>query len=264
MNKKIKVLSVLLIICSTLFLFAMFISNSKNFNSMLKASVNGTTEETNEILLAARNYAIDNMDSLKEENIISIKELVEKKYLTGNEINPVTNLEYDNTERIVIKITNGEIEDIYMLNNLFKNIFNCNDICYIENNNYIAFNNEVYRILKIDKEGNIYITNNDTKRINKDDLVDSFKRIYNSLDKRIVNNVVSLSDSDINKTSIIEIEDNIVVNSATGYKLYNIDTNSLSEINTNKVNIYPLIVLKNDITYETGDGSKFNPYILGE
>lgn len=263
MSKKLKILSIFLIISSTVILFITISSNTSNFASLLKAEVNGNLEETNEVLIAARNYAIDNIDSLKEDNIITIKELVREKYLSGDEINPSTKEKYNEKTRVFIKIKDNEIVDIYMMNNLFKNVFSCENVCYPQTDNYVGFNNDIYQIIKIDQSGNIYITNNEIENTYKDKIDSTLKNIYNSLDKDYVINVVSLTKEDIIKSNI-NIENNIVVNSNDGYKLYDIDNNNEIEINSKRVNILPIIVLKNNITYEKGNGSKFDPYVLGE
>lgn len=263
MNKKIKVLSVFLIIGTVTLLGFVILSNSKNLSSLLKASVSGSSEETNEVIIAARSMALDNMDKLKESNIITVRDLITEKYMTGDEIDPSTNQKYDENTRIIILTKNGELEDIYLSGDLFRNVLSCKDICYIQDRNYLEFNNDTYRILKIDQEGNIYIYNDNIKKSKKDNIDNTIKNIYNSYDKRSVVNVVNLSEEDILKGNI-SIEENVVVKTTDGYKLYNIDTNQVEEINTNNVSIFPVIVLNKDITYVLGDGSKFNPFILGE
>ena len=263
MSKKFKIISTFLIICSVLLLTFVILTGSKNLTSVLNASVTGSSEETNEVIIAARNMALDNMDKLKESNVITIRDLIEEKYLTGDEINPSTNQKYDEDTRVIILTKNGELEDIFISGDLFRNVLSCKDICYIQDRNYLEFNNDTYRILKIDQEGNIYIYNDDIKKTKKDNIDNTIKNIYNSYNKNSVVNVVSLSEEDILKGNL-SIEDNIVVKTNNGYKLYNIDTNSIEDINTKDVYVFPLIVLNKDITYVLGDGSKFNPFILDE
>lgn len=263
MSKKFKIISTFLIICSILLLTFVILTGSKNLTSVLNASVTGSSEETNEVIIAARNMALDNMDKLKESNVITIRDLIEEKYLTGDEINPSTNQKYDEDTRVIILTKNGELEDIFISGDLFRNVLSCKDICYIQDRNYLEFNNDTYRILKIDQEGNVYIYNDDIKKTKKDNIDNTIKNIYNSYNKNSVVNVVSLSEEDILKGNL-SIEDNIVVKTNNGYKLYNIDTNSIEDINTKDVYVFPLIVLNKDTTYVLGDGSKFNPFILDE
>jgi hypothetical protein len=115
----------------------------------------------------------------------------------------------------------------------------------------------------MDQEGNIYIYNNDIKNIKNGNIDDSIKKIYNSYNMKSVVNVVSLSEEDILKGNLL-LEENIVVKTNNGYKIYNVDSNNVEDINTKDVKIFPVIELNKDITYVLGDGSKFNPFILGE
>ena len=204
------------------------------------------------------------MSKLKNESVITIKDLISNKYLTGSEIDPVTNQEYDEKTRIVIKVKDNKVEDIYLTNVPFKNILSCKDVCYMDFDNYLSYDNDIYRIIKIDSQGLIYITNGETKTVNKNDISTYLKNEYNSSEKSIVSTVVSVSNTDIEKSNTINIDNNIAVNTSSGYKLYNINNNTIEDITVEKVDIIPVIVLKDSIIYEKGDGSKFDPYILGE
>ena len=73
MSKKFKVLSSFLIICSVVLLTFVILSGSKNLTSLLNASVTGSSEETNEVIIAARNMALDNMDRLKEVMLLQLE-----------------------------------------------------------------------------------------------------------------------------------------------------------------------------------------------
>lgn len=263
MSKKFKVLSSFLIICSVVLLTFVILSGSKNLTSVLNASVTGSSEETNEVIIAARNMALDNMDRLKESNVFTIRDLITEKYLTGDEINPSTNQKYDENTRVTILTKNGELEDIFLSGDLFRNVLSCKETCYIQDRNYVEFNNDTYRILKMDQEGNIYIYNNDIKNIKNGNIDDSIKKIYNSYNMKSVVNVVSLSEEDVLKGNVL-LEENIVVKTNNGYKIYNVDSNNVEDINTKDVKIFPVIELNKDITYVLGDGSKFNPFILDE
>lgn len=230
-----------------------------NFKSLLNASV-VVKEEDNVLLNAARNMIMDNIDKYNGEVSLSIGDLIKNKYITASDIKK----DYNNDTRIIAIVNNNEIQDIYIKNNLFRNIYSCSDICYLNEDNYIAYNNSIYRIIKIDQNGDLYITDGITRKIKTDNMEKELRNIFNNEDNTIVTNVVSLSDSDINNTNIF-IEDSLIVNTNTGYKLYNINTSSVEEINDIKNNkIIPVIVLRNDLSYEMGNGSKFNPYILSK
>lgn len=264
MNTKEKYICLFLVVASVFLLSLTFFNNKINFSNLLKASVVDNNTNNNEVINAARNYANDNISALKNETVITVKDLINNKYLTGNEVDPVTNQEYDEKTRIIIKVKNNKVEDIYLTNVPFKNILSCKDVCYMDFDNYISYKNDIYRIIKIDSQGLIYITNGETKTINKNDISSYLKNEYNSSDKSIVSNIVSVSNTDIEKSNVINLDNNIIVNTSSGYKLYNINNNTIQDINIDKVNIIPVIVLKDSIIYEKGNGSKFDPYILGE
>lgn len=250
----------------TISLFFVFISNKIDLSRALGASASfPTIIDESSIINAAKDMVSDNINKYEDgETIITIKELIKNKYLTGFEVNPSTNRVYDEDIRIIVTIENGNIKDAYMKNDLFKNVFSCDNVCYLNDNNYIAFNNDTYRILKIDQEDNIYMFNNDYKLVDSKDIDSTLKSYYNDLDKNIVKNVVSISLNDIENSELINIEDNIFVNTNSGYKLYDSITEKVENVTDKKANLIPVIILKDDITYEMGEGTKFSPYVINE
>lgn len=264
MSSKEKYLCLFLGVASIFLLGLTFFNDKIDFNNLLKASVAESSLENNEVIEAARKMAEKNINEINGEVVYTIKDLVRNKYLTGNEIDPVTNEEYKEDTRVIVKVNNKKIEDIYISNILFKNKYNCKEVCYLDFDNYVYFNNNTYRILKIDGQGYIYITNQKIKKTSKDNIDFYLKNLKNSFTNSMVSNVTSLTDKDIEKSNMIELQDNVVVNTTSGYKIYNIDNNSVSEISENKVTIYPVIVLKNNLIYEKGDGTKFDPFVIVE
>lgn len=266
MKKRLWLVYVFIGLFVTTSLFFIFFSSKIDLTKAIGASASfPTVIDENTIITATKNMVNENINEYNDgEVVITIKDLIKNKYLTGFEVNPATNRVYDENTRIIVSIENGTIKDAYMKNNLFKNVFSCSNVCYLNDDNYIAFNNDTYRIIKIDQEGSVYIFNNDSKTIDSKDIESTLKNYYNDLDKNIVKNVVSISLNDIENSNLIEIEDNAFVNTNTGYKLYNSITESTEDINSKESNIIPVIVLKDDITYEQGDGTKFSPYVVNK
>lgn len=260
MSNKEKNISLLLFVLSIALLGAL-VFNGRRDLTKLRASVN--VEENSEVIDAAKKMAEHNIDKIDNEAVYTIEELINKEYLTGNEINPKTNKIYDKKTRVVVLVRNKKIEDVYITNYLFKDELSCDDICYLKENNYISFNNDIYRIIKIDKEGFIYITNNELKDTKGEDIDSYLKIVYNSLDKNIVDRVVNLKYDDIKNSNVIELQEKVVVDTNEGRKTYNVDTDEELESNL-KEKVLPVIVLKSELTYEKGDGSQFDPYVLGE
>ena len=231
----------------TISLFFVFISNKIDLSRALGASASfPTIIDESSIINAAKDMVSDNINKYEDgETIITIKELIKNKYLTGFEVNPSTNRVYDEDIRIIVTIENGNIKDAYMKNDLFKNVFSCDNVCYLNDNNYIAFNN-------------------DYKLVDSKDIDNTLKSYYNDLDKNIVKNVVSISLNDIENSELINIEDNIFVNTNSGYKLYDSITENVENVTDKKANLIPVIILKDDITYEMGEGTKFSPYVVNK
>ena len=264
MKKNIAYLGILLIALSTVFLFMIVYSSRNDMNSMLIASVAEINEDDDVVIKAARNMASKNIDKIDKKVTYTIKDLIMNNYLTGEEINPVTNDYYDENTRIVVTVDNKTIQDIYISNDLFKNVFSCKNVCYPNDKNVVTFNNDIYQIIKIDQEGYIYITNKKLINSNKNNIDSSLKNYYNEINNELVSNVVSITIEDIEKNKIFDLEEDIVVNTDSGYKLYKYDSSNIENIKESKIKILPVIVLDKNITYMKGDGSKFNPYVLGE
>lgn len=241
-------------------LFLMFRTTTQNFRH-LSASLS-PEEEKNVIIDASKKFVNDNIDKYYGENEITIKDLINSEYLTEEQLNDITSGLYDSNTRIFFDVDDNKLVDIYLKSEPFNKLFKCDDICYYDNNNYIYFDNTLYRVLKSDKEGNVYIVDNETKTVNKSDIEVLIKNKYNTLNKNIVDNVSILSTNDANN-EMLKLEKNVFVNTSSGYKLYNIDTKELNDSIT-KADIMYVIKIINTASYEMGDGSKFNPYIISE
>lgn len=243
-------------------LFMLFRTNTQSFRR-LSASVS-PEEEKNLIIEKAKQYIGDNIDKYNGKGEILLKDLIVNDYFTEEEEKEVTKDLYDEDTRIFFTVTNMEIEDIYLKDELFSKLFKCEDICYINDNNYIYYKNELYQILKVDSSGNIYITNNQTKQVNTKDIDEIVKNKYNELDKKISDSIDLISKNDINNSEFIKVERDILVSSSTNYKIYDIATKSTREIDTTKSDIMFVIKLLNTVNYKMGEGTKFNPYIISE
>ncbi len=258
-KKSLLYLSVACVFAVTL--FVLFRANTQSFKR-LTASVS-PEEEKNIIIEKSKLYISDNIDNFDGESEILLRDLINNNYLTEEEKNDVTRDLYDEDTRIFFTVKNSKIEDVYLKDELFSKIFKCNDICYINENNYIYYNNDTYQILKVDSNGNIYITNNEYKEISTKDINSILRNKYNELDKNISNTVDLISQNDINN-SFINPERDILVSSSAGYKIYSVIDNTIKDINVDKVDAIFVIKLLNTVNYKLGDGSRFNPYVVTE
>lgn len=243
-------------------LFMLFRTNTQSFKR-LSASVS-PEEEKNIILENAKSYINNNIDKYDGENEIVLKDLIDSNYFTEEEKNDVTGDLYDENTRIFFTVKDSKIIDIYLKDELFSKLFRCSEICYINENNYIYYNNDTYQIIKVDSNGNVYITNNEIKEINTRDINNILRNKYNELDKKISNSIDLINKYDIDNSSFINPERDILISSAVGYKIYNASNDETRDIDTNKIDAIFVIKLLNTINYKLGDGTKFNPYVISE
>ena len=246
----------------TLTLFMLFRNNTQSFKR-LSASVS-PEEEKNIIIEKSKLYINDNISKFDGDSVITLNDLILNGYLTNQEIEDVTYDLYDKETRIFFTVKDSNIEDIYLKDELFSKIFKCMDICYINDNNYIYYNNDLYQILRVDSNGNIYITNNEIKNINYKDIDIVLRNKINELDRKIGDSVDIINSSDISNSNFIKIEKDILVSSSTGYKIYDINLNEIKDVDVDNVDIMFVIKLANTLNYKMGDGTKFNPYIISE
>lgn len=257
-NKTIYIYIFIIVFLLSVIFFMIF---SDEINSrFLGASISNVSESDNIVIQAAENMIYDNIDDYDGENTITISDLIKRKYLKEKELNS----KIDKKTRIIFTVEKGKIIDIYLKNRLFTDKFSCLETCYINEKKYVAFNNDIYMIMKIDKEKNVYITKGSTKIVNYDDIDSEIKKLTNKFDKNIVLSVINVSYNDIKNSNILDIDNNLYIKNNNEYQIYNFISKKFEKANDSKAGIIPIVVLKSDITYEMGDGSKFNPYIISK
>lgn len=262
-TKKVFVYLFMVLTFSSL-LFFLFYSNTLKMNSSLGAAVTPIANDDVVLITAAKNMIKEKYVNYSGELILTVKDLEDNKYMTGKEINPLSDQEYSPNVRIISQISNGNISDIFVKNEPFRNAFSCSDVCYINDNNYIKFENEIYQIMKVDSDGYAYITNGRTRNSKVDIIDNKLNSIKNGYDSKIVKNVISLTITDFENSNIIEKDKDLFLNSSTGYKIYNSTSEVITDVEDVESNFMPIIMINNEVTYEMGDGSKFNPYVITE
>ena len=260
-NKKIFVY-VFMVFVFALALFMLFSTNTKSFKR-LSASVS-PEEEKNIIIEKAKKYIEDNIDKYDGECEIVLKDLITYEYLDEKEEKEVTKDLYDEDTRIFFTVEEEKIVDIYLKDELFNKLFKCDNICYLEEDNYIYYNNSLYRILKTDFTGSIYITDNEVKRIDASNIDQIVRNKYNELDRKISESVDLISQNDINGSSFIKPERDMMISSSGNYKIYNVINNTTREVDTNDIDTIFVIKLLNTVNYKMGNGTEFNPYVVSE
>lgn len=244
-------------------LFMLLRSNTPSFR-VLSASVS-PEEEKSIILEAAKKYIDKNIEKYSGLSEITIQELIDNEYLSGDEVNIVTNDLYDVNTRVFFKVANKELVDVYMKSELFKKLFKCNGVCYFDEDKYIYYNNEAYKLLKVDSSGNTYIISDSSDSIYIDNVKTNITNKYNNSNKHLVDSISLLNNSDLINSKLIKINDNTFIETSSGIKMYDITKDDIVDVSGNvNANIIYVIKLANTINYELGDGSRFNPYIISE
>ena len=209
----------------------------------------------------------------------TIDDLITDGYLKKDIKNPLTNEEYKDT-KVLITNEDGNIKYEYVEGNtLYDILINLNDkdgvyksgnnYIYkgINSNNYVSFNGEIYRILKLDSYRNIYLLKDEIKSNIKKENIDEFLVSYlndNYLEKARENiislNILNYNDynnSFINNESFITLNNNIWVKDNNEYKILTLTNNILDG---NNANIRLVLKMKSSISIKNGNGTQLKPY----
>ena len=225
------------------------------------------------------------MANVNEANVTeyTVKELIDDGYLKEDTKNPITNKEYEDTKVIITKKDNDVSVDYISGVTLFDRVKKKSesDGLYKENGiytykgtnakNYISFNGEIYRIIKIDNYQSTYIIKDELNvNISKSSIDEYVNSYYNDNYNEIIkNNIQSVDVLEYNdyKNSYLEGDTYIVNNNDVWvrdneYKSLSYITNDINQ--STNANIRLVLKLKNTITTISGDGSQLNPYVVME
>lgn len=209
----------------------------------------------------------------------TVDDLIASGYLSKNTKNPITSKNYENT-KVVITNDNGKVSYSYIDSDTLYDIISKKDGIYKDNENYIfkgnnvynyvSFNEEIYRILKIDELRNVYIIKDEDKvAINKNDITDYITSYYNDNYTQEIKSKISSFDildyedyinSYIKDDTFINNNNDIWVKYLDEYKSISYLQNELS--NKEEANIRFVLKLKSDISVISGEGTQLNPYII--
>lgn len=216
-----------------------------------------------------------------------VVDLIEDGYIQKGAKNPLTGKEYNDDAKVLITNEDGNINFYYIDGEtLISKIQNLNEEngLYKENDgyiykgknakNYISFNEEIYRIIKVDDNGYIYILKNDCNNlIEKNNVSENLQTMYNdeyieSVKKMIQENIGLLTrnlyeNSIIDGGTYITNGNDMWISDGTEYKILTSDTNEMiNSDNNSKACTKIVLKLKNYLVIENGEGTQFNPYIV--
>ena len=255
-----------------IFILAYFIFSSSIFDNINnKASLSETNSAS--VLEDVRAYVTNNINKYKDnEEVIFTK----NDLIVNSVIKEDNNLDKDS--RVYVIVHNGFVTDAYIknrsINNYLMNEVKSDNFIqkdgsyyYIGDDvsNYIEFNNELYRIIKVNNEGNIFIIKNDKEDVVNINKIDTSIQIFkNKKYYNYIENVTLLNISDYNNTikdnkTYLESSYKYFVNTSNGY----IVINGIMD-NEDEAALKLVIEINKDASYEKGVGSLVDPIIISE
>ena len=212
----------------------------------------------------------------------TVQDLIDTGYIKKGTKNPLTDEEYDNNTKVLITNNNGvvkyeyvegktlydyvsaksEKDNVYKINNEF--IYKGKDSL-----NYVSFNKDVYRLVKVDKYRSAYLVKETDLMINKENIEEYEKSYTNdNFDEEVRNklfsdaSIISLelyNQTILNNTSYINMDNNDWIKDNNEYKVMTMN-NEFTSVDSAKTHI--VLKLNGNVTVSSGNGTQLNPYLL--
>lgn len=212
----------------------------------------------------------------------TVQDLIDTGYIKKGTKNPLTDEEYDNNTKVLITNNNGvvkyeyvegktlydyvsaksEKDNVYKINNEF--IYKGKDSL-----NYVSFNKDVYRLVKVDKYRSAYLVKETDVMINKENIEEYEKSYTNdNFDEEVRNklfsdaSIISLelyNQTILNNTSYINMDNNDWIKDNNEYKVMTMN-NEFTSVDSAKTHI--VLKLNGNVTVSSGNGTQLNPYLL--
>ena len=153
-----------------------------------------------------------------------------------------------------------------------SNVYNENDeFVYKGKNaqNYVVFNGDIYRIIKVDKFRHTYLIRETNDVINKND-IENYINYYNNdnFSENAVNKMWGKTEiltnalykqTILNGSSFINVDNNVWLKDEDTYKAITINNEFTNE---EKANMFIVIKLNNNVVITSGEGTQINPYVV--
>ena len=261
----------------------MAVSYPKMLSVIEKSKISAFDTAKKNIISAAKNKYIASVNDSKVIEY-SVVDLIEDGYVSSNTKNPITGKDYEKEVKVVVVNEDNTVKFYYVNGNTMYDVIKREDKAANENddyifkgnseNNYISFNEDIYRIIKVDSYGYTYIikdisdNNIQKKDINtylgyniNDEIKESYiKYIENNegiLTKSLYEITTENSNSYLLKNKNTWLKDN------DDYKILSVDTGEILDASDNDyASVKNVLKLKNIFVVEKGDGSRFNPYAI--
>ena len=212
----------------------------------------------------------------------TVQDLIDTGYIKKGTKNPLTDEDYDNNTKVLITNNNGvvryeyvegktlydyvstksEKENVYKVNNEF--IYKGKDSL-----NYVSFNKDVYRLVKVDKYRSAYLVKETDVMINKENIEEYEKSYTNdNFDEEVRNklfsdaSIISLelyNQTILNNASYINMDNNDWIKDNNEYKVMTMN-NEFTSVDSAKT--YIVLKLNGNVTVSGGNGTQLKPYVL--
>lgn len=212
----------------------------------------------------------------------TVQDLIDTGYIKKGTKNPLTDEDYDNNTKVLITNNNGvvryeyvegktlydyvstksEKENVYKVNNEF--VYKGKDSL-----NYVSFNKDVYRIVKVDMYRCAYLVKETDEKIDKQNIAEYEKSYTNdNFDEEVRNklfsdaSIISLelyNQTILNNASYINMDNNDWIKDNNEYKVMTMN-NEFTSVDSAKT--YIILKLNGNVTVSGGNGTQLKPYIL--
>ena len=212
----------------------------------------------------------------------TVQDLIDTAYIKKGTKNPLTDEEYDNNTKVLITNNNGVIkyeyiegktlydyvstksekENVYKVNNEF--IYKGKDSL-----NYVSFNKEIYRLVKVDMYRCAYLVKETDEKIDKQNIAEYEKSYTNdNFDEEVRNklfsdaSIISLelyNQTILNNASYINMDNNDWIKDNNEYKVMTMN-NEFTSVDSAKT--YIVLKLNGNVTVSGGNGTQLKPYVL--
>lgn len=212
----------------------------------------------------------------------TVQDLIDTGYIKKGTKNPLPDEDYDNNTKVLITNNNGvvryeyvegktlydyvsiksEKENVYKVNNEF--VYKGKDSL-----NYVSFNKEIYRLVKVDMYRCAYLVKETDEKIDKQNIAEYEKSYTNdNFDEEARNklfsdaSIISLelyNQTILNNSSYINMDNNDWIKDNNEYKVMTMN-NEFTSVDSAKT--YIILKLNGNVTVSGGNGTQLKPYIL--
>ena len=212
----------------------------------------------------------------------TVQDLIDTGYIKKGTKNPLTDEDYDNNTKVLITNNKGvvryeyvegktlydyvstksEKENVYKVNNEF--VYKGKDSL-----NYVSFNKDVYRLVKVDMYRCAYLVKETDEKIDKQNIEEYEKSYTNdNFDEEVRNklfsdaSIISLelyNQTILNNSSYINMDNNDWIKDNNEYKVMTMN-NEFTSVDSAKT--YIVLKLNGNVTVSGGNGTQLKPYVL--